>query len=61
MEVHRELASKGQHRMPTNDLVIAAAAERAGLTVLHYDHDFDVIGEVTGQPMEWVVPKGTVP
>ena len=44
-----------------NDLVIAAAAELTGLTLLHYDHDFDLIAEVTGQPTEWVVPRGTVP
>ena len=61
MEVQRELATTGRHRLPTNDLVVAAAAEHAGLTVLHYDHDFDRIGEVTGQAMEWVVPRGTVP
>jgi predicted nucleic acid-binding protein len=61
MAVQRELAARGQHRLPTNDLVVAAAAEQAGLTVLHYDHDFDLIGDVTGQPMEWVVPPGTVP
>jgi predicted nucleic acid-binding protein len=34
------------------DLIIAAAAELAGLTVLHLDKDFDVIAEVTGQPVE---------
>jgi predicted nucleic acid-binding protein len=40
-------------------LIIAAAAERDGLVVLHYDRDFDRIGDVTHQPMEWVVPAGT--
>jgi predicted nucleic acid-binding protein len=56
------LAGRGQHRrVPVSDLIIAAAAELAGLTVLHYDHDFDLIAEVTGQAMEWVVPRGTVP
>ena len=60
--VQGELAAKGQHRgVPISDLIIAAAAEQAGLIVLHYDHDFDLIAEVTGQPMEWVVPRGTVP
>jgi predicted nucleic acid-binding protein len=34
------------------DLIIAATAELAGLTVLHLDKDFDVIGEITGQPVE---------
>jgi predicted nucleic acid-binding protein len=43
------------------DLMIAAAAEAAGLVVLHYDHDFDLIAKVTGQPVEWIVPAGTVP
>jgi len=35
-------------------LIIAAAAEHAGLTVLHYDRDFDRIAENTAQPVEWV-------
>jgi len=33
----------------------------AGLVVLHYDHDFDRIAAVTGQPTEWILPAGTVP
>jgi predicted nucleic acid-binding protein len=33
-------------------LIIAATAELAGLTVLHLDKDFDVIADVTGQPVE---------
>ena len=62
IEVQSELCARGQHRgVPISDLAIAAAAELAGLTVLHYDHDFDLIAEVTGQPAEWVVPRGTVP
>jgi predicted nucleic acid-binding protein len=42
------------------DLLIAAAAEAAGLVVLHYDHDFDLIASVTHQPVEWIVSAGTV-
>jgi predicted nucleic acid-binding protein len=57
-----DLARKGQHRGVTiPDLLIAAAAEAAGLTVLHYDSDFDRIAEITGQPVEWIVPPGSVP
>lgn len=41
-------------------LVAAAAAEAHNLTVLHYDAHFDLIGSVTGQPSQWVVPPGTV-
>ena len=43
------------------DLLIAAVAERERVTVLHYDGDYDVIAEVTGQPTQWVVPRGSVP
>jgi hypothetical protein len=47
------LADRGQHRAPSvPDLIIAATAELAGLTVLHLDKDFDVIAEITGQPVE---------
>lgn len=43
------------------DLLTAAVAERERVTVLHYDSDFDLIARVTGQPVWWVVPRGTVP
>ncbi len=60
IDVQAQLARTGHHRVPIPDLIIAAAADLAGLTVLHYDGDFERIAEVTGQPMEWVVPRGTV-
>lgn len=59
LDVQRQLARRGQHRRPLPDLIIAATAELAGLTVLHYDHDFDLISDLTGQPTEWIVPRGT--
>jgi predicted nucleic acid-binding protein len=47
------LADRGQHRAPSiPDLIIAATAELAGLTVLHLDKDFDLIAEITGQSTE---------
>ena len=47
------LADRGQHRAPSvPDLIIAATAELAGLTVLHLDKDFEVIAQVTSQPVE---------
>lgn len=58
--VQGELARSGRHRVPIPDLIIAAIAEAAGLILLHYDHDFDLIAEITGQPAEWIVPRGTV-
>ena len=61
LEVQGLLAARSQHRaVPLPDLLVAACAERAGLTVLHYDADFDRIAEVTDQPVQWVVPQGTV-
>jgi predicted nucleic acid-binding protein len=53
VEVLTLLADRGQHRAPSiPDLIIAAAAELAGLTVLHVDKDFEVIAGITGQPVE---------
>ncbi len=60
IDIQAELARNGRHRVPIPDLIIAATAEAAGLTLLHYDHDYDLISEVTRQPAEWVVARGSV-
>jgi predicted nucleic acid-binding protein len=53
VEVLALLADRGQHRAPSiPDLIIAATAELAELTVLHLDKDFELIAQVTGQPVE---------
>ena len=53
VEVLTLLADRDQHRAPSiPDLIIAATAELAELTVLHLDQDFEVIAQVTGQPVE---------
>ena len=53
VEVLTLLADRGQHRAPSvPDLIIAATAELAGLTVLHLDKDFEIIADITGQPIE---------
>lgn len=53
VEVLRALAGHGQHRAPSiPDLLIAAAAECAQLTILHVDKDFELIAGITGQPAE---------
>jgi len=53
VEILTLLADRGQHRAPSvPDLIIAATAELAGLTVLHVDKDFEVIAKITGQPVE---------
>ncbi|MGH7867715.1 MAG: PIN domain-containing protein [Candidatus Dormibacteraceae bacterium] len=61
VEVMLLLAKKGLHRaVGAADLVLAAVAERAELTVLHYDRDFEYIAAVTDQPVEAVVPFGSL-
>src|SRR6266511_3757866 len=53
VEVQAILADRGLHKAPSvPDLLIAATAELAQLTVLHVDKDFELIAEVTGQPIE---------
>lgn len=52
-EVQMLLVDRSQHRAPSiRDLLITATDEKAGLTVLAVDEDFDLIAEITGQPVE---------
>ena len=63
LDVMEELARRsplGHRSVKHADLLVAAAAEAAELPVLHYDEDFDRIAAVTGQPVEWLVPKGSL-
>lgn len=56
--VQGQLAAVGKHRgIALPDLLVAACAERLGLTVIHCDADFDAIAEVTGQPTRWAVDR----
>lgn len=59
-QVQRLLAAAGLRGRSVPDLVIAACAEDRGLPVLHYDADFDHIAGITGQHVEWVVPRGSI-
>ncbi len=53
VEILARIADQGKQRATSiPDLIIAATAELAGLTGLHLDKDFDLIAEITGQPME---------
>ncbi len=63
LEVQRALARRGglHHRsVKIPDLLIAASAEAAGAVVWHYDEDYDRIATITGQPVEWIAPRGTL-
>lgn len=63
LEVQRSLAQQGglHHRsVKIPDLIIAATAESAGAVLWHYDEDYDRIAKITGQPVEWIAPRGTL-
>jgi predicted nucleic acid-binding protein len=63
LEVQRQLAHhRGLHHRSVKiaDLIIAAAAEQAGAVAWHYDEDFERIASITGQPIEWVAPRGSL-
>lgn len=60
-------AVSGRHeRVVTPDRPVADAAlsplieaGQVGVTLLHYDHEYDLIASVRGQPMHWIAPRGT--
>ena len=61
--VYEQLAHRGglHHRAVRHpDLLIAAAAESAGIAVLHYDEDYDRIAAITGQDVHWLAPRGSL-
>ena len=60
LQVQRLLAARSGngHRRPIPDLIIAATAEMHGAEVLHVDNDYDIIAEVTGQPMRRLFDPG---
>ena len=59
----RELAARsdGYHRVSLPDYLIAAAAQEAGLGVLHYDHHYDRLREVFAFESRWLAPPGSIP
>jgi predicted nucleic acid-binding protein len=63
LDVYESLGAldPGRHRaIGHQDLLIAAAAEAARVPVLHYDSDYDLIAGITGQPMLWLAPRGSL-
>lgn len=62
--VWRELLRRGggplHRQVGHQDLLTAAVAARNDLTVAHYDGDYDVIASVTGQPVRWAAPQGSL-
>jgi predicted nucleic acid-binding protein len=63
LDVYETLAHQGgvhHRRVKHPDLLIAAAAESAGMILLHYDADFDAIAAMTGQATRWIAPRGSL-
>jgi len=60
--VYRALARRPLHHRSVKipDLLIAAVAERARMPVVHYDEDYETIAAVTGQPIRWAAPRGSL-
>lgn len=55
------LAASGDHRrVPPADLLLAGAAEEAGVALVHYDRDYERIAAASGLRHEWLVPDGTL-
>jgi predicted nucleic acid-binding protein len=55
LEVQAALCARGYHRAPSPaDLLTAAAAESVGAQLWHCDRDFELIAELTGQPVRRV-------
>jgi hypothetical protein len=62
LDAQAQLARVGHHRLPPVDLLIAALADRHGLGILHYDHDYDLIAEKTDLTFDsvWLADRGTL-
>ncbi|MFI5908777.1 PIN domain nuclease [Dactylosporangium sp. NPDC051541] len=61
-EVQAAMTARGTHRSAgAVDLLLAATADLNGLTLVHYDHDFDEVVKTTGQSTVWLAPPGSIP
>ncbi|MDH6137803.1 putative nucleic acid-binding protein [Kitasatospora sp. MAA4] len=59
--VQQQLTEQGGHRSAgAVDLLLAATADLSGLTLLHYDRDFETVAAVTGQPVQWLATPGSL-
>jgi predicted nucleic acid-binding protein len=62
LDAQRELADVGHHRLPPADVMIAACADAAGMGVLHYDSDYDLLVKHTSLKFgsEWLAQPGAL-
>jgi predicted nucleic acid-binding protein len=60
-DAQRSLARTGRHRtVGIADLLTAVLAAQHGMTVVHYDADFEIAAQVLSFQHRWVLPRGTV-
>ena len=62
LDAQRELADIGHHRLAPADVMIAACAHAAGMGVLHYDSDYDLLAKRTRLRFhsEWLAQPGVL-
>lgn len=58
--LQRNLAAAGLAGRKVPDLIIAAAAIDFGLTLVHYDRDFEHIASVSTLRQQWIVLPGSI-
>lgn len=55
------MTANGDHRrVPPADLLLASAAEAAGVTLIHYDRDYERIAAASQLRHRWLVPDGAL-
>ena len=61
LQAQRELARQGRHRaVGIPDLLTAVLAAAHGLTVVHYEADFETAATVVAFEQVWVMPRGSL-
>ena len=62
LQTQHELAAIGHHRLAPTDVLIAACAHTAGMGVLHYDRDYELLIEHASLKFEseWLAPPGAL-
>jgi len=61
LDAQRQLARQGRHRaVGMADLLISALAVSHGVTVVHYDADFEAAADVLALEHRWVADRGTL-
>lgn len=60
-EIQLLLSPGGDHRrVPPADLLLAGAAEEAGVPLVHYDRDYERVASVTDLQHLWMVADGSL-